>query len=980
MRTQDADVRKFLAKVLPFDPAGQAYINIHWTKVVPGYSKPLWDGRAFTDLNGAANCIEWVRTLPDAHDIYVCMSSQLQAEDKVSQKGKPYKRAIRLAMNAVALKSLFLDIDFKDGDHGYADIGAAVSALDSFMHATCLPPVSALVHSGGGLHVYWTFTEALSVHEWQILAHALVEATRVHGLKCDTTVTIDAARVLRAPNTKNFKYDPPKPTKLLGVGQDYFVDRIRRALEPYVGVTPTPVAVASILPPRGSLLGVSDLSAGVAAYEPVPIADVLPECPFLMDTVTSGGKDNSQPLWNLTTLISTFTDGGRTDAHIMSMGHPGYSKTDTDAMFDRKEAEQQVKGLGWPSCQTIHNNGAKQCNSCPNLSKGKSPLHFRVAPKLTLAKLQKLAKPLPPVGAPAASLNDILPEGYTRNEQGFVFRSKVDENTGMPFTDPVCETVPFMNPFLQEDPARISFKTFTNKGYTNATIELSMIGSLDMRKRLQAQFLTPQKHELEKIASFLMAWVDALKKSSEAAVKFESFGWNVKSGKVIGFAYGGYLITPQGNREVPVVDAILNQNFKPTGRIAPWWNLSQIITEQERPELDAIVAASFGAPLFKFTGHPGMLMSAYSQESGIGKTTAMRLAMAVWAHSRRGMQPLDSTLNQTVKKMGQLRHLPILFDELKTSGNIKGFGKMVFQLSEGIEKGRLHRDTSHQEQGTWDTLMVSASNESIIDTIIRSTQQTPAGLYRVFEYIIPPSNGKKLYSSPDVQRLTASLEDNYGKPGQLYAQFLAHNAPAIDKEVGALSNALYKDMDALDEERYWIGLIVCVLLGAKYANHLRLTHINEAKLKRHMLTTLGNMRGERHGAIVDMKKPENIGSVLGSYMNARRRSTLITNRVHIGAGRVPTNAIDVKNTLDFVPAAIHVQAGEDDHILRIDKRDLQAWLDEQDYNSGMFFKSLKDQFGAIINVGRIGVGTRFTGIIQTHYIDIDTTSHPSLHI
>ena len=39
--------------------------------------------------------------------------------------------------------------------------------------------------SGGGLHIYFTLSRALTRAEWQPLAHALAEAGKRHGLKAD---------------------------------------------------------------------------------------------------------------------------------------------------------------------------------------------------------------------------------------------------------------------------------------------------------------------------------------------------------------------------------------------------------------------------------------------------------------------------------------------------------------------------------------------------------------------------------------------------------------------------------------------------------------------------------------------------------------------------------------------------------------------------------------------------------------------------
>jgi len=239
--------RRYLAKVVPWSQEGEppSYINIHYTVKAAGYDKPAWRGTPCRSVNEAIKQIDWVLKQPDARDVYVCMSSQRQALEKTSAKtGKTFKAALRSQDNAIALKSLFLDVDAKD----YADLGEAVAELGRFLRETNLPKPSVIVKSGGGLHVYFTLARALTVEEWRPLAHALVEATKQHGLKVDAGCTTDSARVLRVPQTLNRKLDTPRPVTLVGgrTGLDDTVERIQQALEPYRVALPSKVTLPAL--------------------------------------------------------------------------------------------------------------------------------------------------------------------------------------------------------------------------------------------------------------------------------------------------------------------------------------------------------------------------------------------------------------------------------------------------------------------------------------------------------------------------------------------------------------------------------------------------------------------------------------------------------------------------------------------------------------------------------------------------------------
>jgi hypothetical protein len=125
----------------------------------------------------------------------------------------------REAVNANYLRSLFIDMD------GYETKKAAAEAINAFMDKVGLDLLGTpyIVGSGGGLHVYWPFTEDIPVDRWKPLAEGLKRLCKQEGLKIDMTVTADAARVLRVPGTRNHKkkYGAPKLVRILTEGDTF---------------------------------------------------------------------------------------------------------------------------------------------------------------------------------------------------------------------------------------------------------------------------------------------------------------------------------------------------------------------------------------------------------------------------------------------------------------------------------------------------------------------------------------------------------------------------------------------------------------------------------------------------------------------------------------------------------------------------------------------------------------------------------------
>ena len=314
-------------------------------------------------------------------DIYFCLSRQ----SKTGKMVRGFPVAARLAQNATHMRAVWADIDVKEPPKGYASVDEACVALAKFCEDAGIPGPTAIVASGGGIHAYWISDVTLTTDEWRPYAEGLKAALGKFGLRADAMCTADAARVLRVPDTLNYKTTPPRPVKLLMLRPTDI--SFPTAMRPLLGYH-TPSAITAPVtgldltafaagpdPAIQARAGKGSLADGLN-NDPLPFAPIMKQCPFFRDTFARGGVDHSQPMWNLVILASTFLQGGDKLAHEFGKGHPGYTPDSTDAMFTRKDTERQQRGLGWPNCTSFEGEGAKQCATCPFHGKLKSPLHL----------------------------------------------------------------------------------------------------------------------------------------------------------------------------------------------------------------------------------------------------------------------------------------------------------------------------------------------------------------------------------------------------------------------------------------------------------------------------------------------------------------------------------------------------------------------------------------------------------------------------
>ena len=252
-----------------------------------------------------------------------------------------------------------------------------------------------------------------------------------------------------------------------------------------------------------------------------------------------------------------------------------------------------------------------------------------------------------------------------------------------------------------------------------------------------------QDGETKRVKEFLMSWIKTLQETKKV-VSSVPYGWSTDAkSNIEGFVYGGNLwMANGGSRQAANPDKVLATRYAPRGTSKnPWVAAAKLITDQKRPALDAIVASAFAAPLIKFCYEPGVLMSTYSTKSGIGKTSALKVAQAVWGDPIRAMQGLDDTQNAVFNKIGAIRNLPMYWDELKTEEDTKRFTNLVFKLTNQKEKDRLNQNSTMKDSGSWNTLLVSASNDSLMQFVVQQSKQTTAGINRIFEYEVPAAIG-----------------------------------------------------------------------------------------------------------------------------------------------------------------------------------------------------------------------------------------------
>lgn len=865
------------------------HVNLHIASVKDD-GKKFWWGKPYRTKHEFYAGLEYFKSLPGPNDIYFCTS--VQAKATTNKAGKP--KAERLKQNALSLRALFMDIDAKGGADSYPTIQDATKALADFLAEINFPLPSLIVKSGAkGRHVYWPLTRAVSPGDWQVLADALKNAALAEGLKFDLGCTTDSARILRLPGTLNHKTNPPAKVELvLNATTDFDPDELLKILSPWV--SSAPINTSSSLDP--SIWITNTLPAGFVMEKAGDGLDPRDEieldfgliagpggCPFFRKTFDTEGKHNANPLWNLTTLASVFMgDNGRRIAHVLSSGHSGYDHSQTDELFARKDDERRTRGVGWPSCRSFETNGCKECATCPHRGTIKSPLNLGNVPKSATPQVTSGpgARMLHQT-VPAANVSEdmLVPPGYGLDKDGIHYRRRFKEGEEVG-QQPLFVTAVF-DPYASKTPQRgLYFTTVAELGSTRKVfIDAEMLLSDERNKILLRQGVTMNSDNVGYVGGFLMSWM-AMCEKLKGSINARPFGWIEYQDKVEhAFVYGGYQWNYDGTTDnAGYIEPAFKSVYEPKGTADPWFVAAKdFVFAQKRPELEALLATAFAAPLMTFTAQKGGLF-AVRGPSGAGKSSTIAVALGVWSCPGKTKDVLSSTANSVMHKAGKLGNLPLYWDEIREPPDQKQLLHVAFGLNEGLEKGRMIDGQRAQVRNSWATMIISGSNLCLYDHITEVQKSTDAGLNRVFEYEIKKEKEHMHFS--DINQMIKKLDHNYGVVGLEYAKLLAENSPYLEKRVNDMVHHYGKIGDG--SQRIWMAIAAADMVGAQLANELFVRMgrpdvcFDLEALDKFLRETLAASLKKVYSEANDTRSQINIFETLNGFLRANTAYTLAT--------------------------------------------------------------------------------------------------------
>lgn len=970
-----------------FSPSG--YINIRGLYYDQTRGKPV--SKFFIDFDEADEYIE--QLVADGREAYFATPTFVDNTKQATVSNIAYHR------------SYFVDIDCGPTKF-YKSKQEGVTALYAFCEHTGLP-VPMLVDSGNGIHAYWMLGEDVPYNLWKPVGIRLKELTHEFGFQVDSSVTGDGARILRVPDTVNTK-DPSKSKRV------------------YIKTTAEPISFAEfsqIVPPAIThntlnLGHTDDLTKSLMGgeYPPSKFEIILRKSRKFISNqekvkvVSTDNEGNEsivfknkvfercagcaqvlyadehrttleEPLWwAILSIAKACTDGAEA-IHTISEGHPNYTVSETE--------EKSSRFKGPRTCLEFQKDSPDICRGCIHKGKITSPIQ--------LGKYVELASPtdnsIEDLAHESLQQNVTMeaphkyPFGWARRASGGIVRLSMEvqdgDETPEQIEDVIYENDLWVKKRL-DDPhhggSSIQIVHIEPQGpnepkkVTEFIAPLTAIGKRDKCQELLTfhgvyKAITPRTLGL--LQKYFEDWVAELKDKPEQARA--SFGWHDNNTSFV-----------MGSREVALDKGIL---FSPTsastdevtplyqreGSLDTWKTIANLYAKKGNEARAFVLFVGFGAPLYNFLNLGSVTVHLTNAASGVGKTTAQKMAGSIWGDPVKTMMNNKDTMNAKYHRFGVLRHLPLLIDEI-TNMDGEALSDFVFSISQNSGKNRMssHTNTLRKNVTQWNTIAVTSGNNSLYDTLKQHRASVEGELYRIIELEIESDDS--LAKEESDYWYDQLLPENYGMAGEVFMTYVVDNLPEVLELLKETQKEFDKCAGFTGKQRFYSACCAAAFTGAIIAKRLGLHDIDVDSIKQWAVTTLGSVQ-----ATVKECSSEDSVSILGRFLNEHNRNVLVVNSTSIEVGSVLLNERPVREAM----GELVVRIEPDTNHMYIAKSALERWCAERRVPVKSFYNEIERK-GIVLSTKtrkRLAENTAAAGVpVPVLWLDTTKLSLPELNV
>ena len=780
----------------------------------------------------------------------------------------------RTADNATHLKAFFIDIDCGIGKP-YADQQEGLLALKQFCLVTKLPKPT-IVNSGRGVHAYWMLEETLPAFVWKPLAEKFKALCQKHGLEADPAVTADLARILRIPETLNFKNpDDPQVVSIVSLAETISISVIQDVLNTveddiFAGMQGKPYVPRQLDALTLQLMGNSQ-----SRFKTIILKSASGEgCAQLLN-IYENQSTIEEPLWRGGLSIAHACVDRDVAIHNISKKHPNYSAAETE-----KKANETK---GPYTCATFRKLNPQLCHGCKHDIS--SPIQLGKEIAEASEEDNVVEETVAGKEEPVQFVIPKYPFPYFRGKVGGVYvRTKGDDD--------------------EEDEILIyPYDFYILKRMHDPDLGETVLARLHLPKDGVREFLMPLTAVVSKerfvstvashgvtvlgkkqdlLMSYVTKWVEELQASTEAEKARRQFGWlDDNSAFILGdkeIKANEIKYSPPTASTLPLVPM-----FQEKGDFHIWKDVVNAYGRQNMEAKAFALFMGFGNVLLRFTNLEGYLLSLKSQGTGSGKTTILHAVASIYGRPKEPLLQVKDTYNQKMQRIGTFQNIPVLMDEM-TNMEPEQKSNLAYDITQGRAKNRLKSQENAERLNItrWATGLITTSNRSIRDDLL-SIKSFPEGeLARIMElHIFNDPNDDPQWARQHFNR----LYDNYGHAIFPYMQYVVGHLPEIIAFIEQMQTKIETAANIKSHERYWSAMATIAIVGGIISRRLGLHDIDHRPVMNYIVKHIVDSR-----ALNKQMLAEN-SDFLGSFLQRHFHEILVINGIKDGKTGLETGPI-----------------------------------------------------------------------------------------
>lgn len=879
----------------------------------------------------------------------------------------------RNVKNIALLKSFFIDIDC-GYNKPYENKKAGLQALSEFLEETRLP-MPTLVDSGNGIHAYWTLEEPITYNDWRPVADGLKRLTEKLRFEVDPAVTSDGARILRLPDTYNYK-DRGNPKKVSVI--QYAAHVNFEAFRTLCGVFDAKNAPLDENDPvlKSIKNGQIECKFGKIVKKSIEknAEGGLVACPngcaqiadIVINQATTG-----EERWRGGLSIARHCVDWEEYIHKISYLHPKYTPEETE-----EKAEGTLVAAPY-TCRKFQSMKPDLCLSCPHRGKFGSPIALGVViaeakPEDNLLEgvWHKNVKDFVEVDIPVTyprpwirpKTGGIAIKGLLQALPGNEEEADSEPQEMLVYSNDLWVKGRIDDPQLGE--MILIAHILPRDGMREFTVPLAEISKKDKCQGiLAAHGVAAIDKRMDLIRRYITDWTAYMQQESKAAQARVQFGWHDNNTKFIIGAReictdGAIVYSPPSSATEDVAEI-----YTKKGQLEPWKRVINSYGAVGNEPRAFALFAGFGSAIYKFLNLPSPIIHLTNAASGVGKSTAQMAANSIWGHPQQALLNENDTHNARLNRTGILNNIVVTFDEI-TNITAEEASDFVFTFSQNRGKHRMQAQANVERRNktTWATIGITSGNNSLYDVIRAFKAASEGEMYRIME--VPIDMDTHLTKEESDYLFHDLLLNNYGLAGEMFIQYVIGNLESVMKRMKAYMVAFDSDAGFRQKERYYSGCCAASMVAGEITYELGLHNIDVQRVRQWAIDTFANVKKEvvKHTEINSMQ-------VLAEFLNEINRSIAVVR------GDLPeVDGRILPDASAYMPSAELIGRYEPDtHLLYIATHKLREWATNRRMPFNMFQQQMTDD-GFITGVRKmqLGKGTRMPGArIDTIVLDAE---------